>query len=161
MVAAGWDTITACAARTRVTWAPARCAMKRWVAGGIARSCVATRNHEGSVFHAGSPEGSANAAAASGRHLPRPHRVRDAPREVAGEAGAEALAREIEIRPRLATGHRVRALRHERLGPDEAAGVAGRELAERLALVRRERGDVYQRLTFGTPTAALVITAPP
>ena len=41
--------------------------MNRWVAGGIARSWVATRYHDGIVFQAGSPDSDANASCENGR----------------------------------------------------------------------------------------------
>lgn len=40
--------------------------MNRWVAGGMAWPLVATRYHDGTVFHAGSPEASVNAATENG-----------------------------------------------------------------------------------------------
>ena len=98
VVAAGLDTITACAARTRVTRAPARCAMNRWVAGGIALSSWrrgTRRERLPGGFAGGLARTPPRRTAAAG-----PHRVRDAPREVAGEAGAEALAGEVEVRSR-------------------------------------------------------------
>ena len=56
VVASGFEIIGTWDARTSTTVAPARWAMNRWVAGGIALSWVATRYHEGIVFQAGSPD---------------------------------------------------------------------------------------------------------
>ena len=66
-VALGWEIIGTCEALTWLTTEPARAAMNRWVAGGMAWSLVATRYHDGIVFHAGTPEGSVNAATENGR----------------------------------------------------------------------------------------------
>src|SRR3954452_23224977 len=53
--------------RTSLVFAPARSAMNRSVAGGMAWSLLATRYQDGIVFQAGPPEGSPSVAASSGR----------------------------------------------------------------------------------------------
>jgi hypothetical protein len=56
-----------CPAFTSVMWAPARLAMKVSSAGGMTRSAVPITAHDGMVFQAGTPDGSLNALAVSGR----------------------------------------------------------------------------------------------
>src|SRR4051794_26586288 len=53
--------------RTSLVFAPARWAMNRSVAGGIAWSLLATRYQDGMVFHAGVPDGLPNASSENGR----------------------------------------------------------------------------------------------
>ena len=117
--------------------------MKRCVAGGIVRSCVAMRYREGTDRHAGAPDGSLVAAAANGRcvaHIAAATRTR----EVAGESGEVAGLREVEVD---ALGVPVRiGPRDERLRSDEAAGVAAIEVVDGLALVGHEGRDVDERL---------------
>ena len=69
VTAAGCASIAKCGESTSIVWERARFAMKRCAAGGIARSCVATMNQDGSVLHAGGPDASVTAAFASGRWI--------------------------------------------------------------------------------------------
>ena len=67
VTAEGREFIGTCEARTWAMVAPVRWAMNRCVAGGIARSSVATRYHEGIVFQAGGPESSSRIPSSNGR----------------------------------------------------------------------------------------------
>src|SRR4249920_781624 len=52
-VSSGWETIAQCPLVTSIVSAPIRCANCLSASGGITSSFSATRNHEGSDFHAG------------------------------------------------------------------------------------------------------------
>ena len=67
VTAAGRETIGRCDARTSTVVEPARCAMNRCSAGEITRSTVPTKYQLRMVFHAGAPDGSFSALAATGR----------------------------------------------------------------------------------------------
>jgi DNA-binding NarL/FixJ family response regulator len=60
-VAMGWDSIGTWQDATWLMVDPARCAMNRWVFGGMAWSLGATRYQDGMVSQAGAPEGSPDA----------------------------------------------------------------------------------------------------
>jgi hypothetical protein len=62
----GWEAGEAWLERTSTVVAPMRAAMNRSRSGLIIRSWVETRNHDGSLFHAGGPAGSVKALAAIG-----------------------------------------------------------------------------------------------
>src|SRR4029453_11310206 len=64
---AGCDTMDACDAATSSICAFPRSAMKRCPAGGMARSSVPSRYHDGMDPHPGGPEGVAAAAPLQGR----------------------------------------------------------------------------------------------
>src|SRR3954452_25437982 len=74
----GWEAGDAWLERTSMVLAPIRAAMKRSRSGLIIRSRVETRNHDGTVLHAGGPAGSAKHLAAIG-FAPRPELAPDAP----------------------------------------------------------------------------------
>jgi hypothetical protein len=67
VTADGREFIGTCEDRTSAIVAAARLAMNRWGAGGMARSWVAMRYHEGMVFQAGGPERSSRVAGSNGR----------------------------------------------------------------------------------------------
>src|SRR5919112_4117744 len=67
VVDAGLEIIGTWDARSCTIVAFARSAMNRCVAGGIARSCVATRYQDGTDFQAGSPDGEPKASSEKGR----------------------------------------------------------------------------------------------
>ena len=67
VTASGWETMDACEAATSSIRAFPRSAMNRWPAGGMARSSVPSRYHEGMDRHPGVPEGVAAAAPLQGR----------------------------------------------------------------------------------------------
>jgi hypothetical protein len=67
VTASGWDTMDACEAATSSIRALARSAMNRCPAGGMARSSVPSRYHDGMDRHPGGPEGVAAAAPLQGR----------------------------------------------------------------------------------------------
>ena len=63
----GWLIIATCELSISTVVEPARAAMARSAAGGMTRSDDATRYQDGSVFHAGGPDGSPRVASAAGR----------------------------------------------------------------------------------------------
>src|SRR6476661_3263013 len=67
VTALGWEIMATCDDAISTVVAPARLAMKRSVAGGMASSLLATTYHDGIVFQAGTPDGSLSAAASIGR----------------------------------------------------------------------------------------------
>ena len=67
VAASGCDTIEAWEADTSWILAFARSAMNRWSAARIALSSVQSKYQHGSVFQAGGPDGSPNAAPLHGR----------------------------------------------------------------------------------------------
>ena len=66
VVPPGREICGTCEALTSVVCAPARLAMNRCVAGGMARSWLATRYQDGMDFHAGVPEGLPKASSENG-----------------------------------------------------------------------------------------------
>lgn len=66
-MARGCDWCATCDDLTLTILALARFAMNSCAAGGMVLSAVARRYQEGMVFHAGSPDGSVNAASENGR----------------------------------------------------------------------------------------------
>src|SRR4051794_9979045 len=59
-VSSGWETIATCPLSTSIVSAPMRCANCLSASGGITSSFSATRYHEGSDLHAGTPITSSN-----------------------------------------------------------------------------------------------------
>ena len=126
-VASGLETIGTCEAFTSDTFACARAAMNRCVAGGIARSCVATRYHDGIVFQAGSPDSDVERLLGE-RPLRRPTSGRRRRFGTSrGEGGLEPALGEVEVGPLAAARQRVLAS-DQRVGPDLAAGIHRHEL---------------------------------
>ena len=119
--------------------APARSAMNRWVAGGMARSSVAMRYHDGIVFQAGGPESSSRMLELE-RPLGRGHHRRVVFRHVVGEDAPEDARGDVTVvAARIGPdGQGVR--------PDLAARVLGDQVNLLLALVGRERRDVDEGL---------------
>jgi hypothetical protein len=132
VAASGCDTIDAWDAAISVMRAPARSAMNRCVAGGIALSSVPRRYHEGSERHAGGPDGVPSAAPLGGRWAAAITR-RGVGVDVAGEGGREGVLVDVEVDALGAVrlGERRGA---QRVG-EQAARVELGELGDALALV--------------------------
>src|SRR5512132_4699038 len=146
----GWEAGEAWLERTSTVLAPMRPAMNRSRSGLIIRSWVDTRNHEGSVFHAGGPARSVKHLAAIGFCTAARTRASSTWRSWAKLAGIAA-----------GSNHRK---------PSESGwvwarpGGGGNRLpsSPRLSPSSGAKAEANTRpITLGTPVAALEITAPP
>jgi hypothetical protein len=83
VTACGWETITTCELSSSTTSAPALDAIVLTMSVPAALSSVAITAHDGRPFHAGIPDRSLNAAAATGRWVAAITAVRSGGRSAA------------------------------------------------------------------------------
>ena len=141
----GWLIIATCELSISTVVDPARAAIARSAAGGITRSCDATRYQDGSVFQAGGPDGSPRVASAAGRC-----ETAMIAACLRGQVLAERLREDRRVQVGVGVplaGVRERA-HDDHLGEVRRRAVAAQSGggADRLALLEREGRDVDEGL---------------
>ena len=144
-----------------VIWAPALWAIESWSASGMTWSAVPTTSQDGMVAQAGGPEGSVRALVASGRCVAASFRP-FAGGEAVGEAAREHALLDVGVDydRRGGAGERNEVEHVVEVLHGEARSGAGERLS--VSPWAGTNASTYtSALTWLSPYAALVITAPP